>query len=165
LSLVTRKFRIPEHSAQITNTKAASFPSDPQLPLNPFENMDKVRVTILLAVFTPRHRCAGSFQPSGKHIHFLQWHTHLDLAQQRSVVQPPLGPPCSHPWQSGPLEPLIHHANQSSSKHLRRWLTLSLATLTPQRTLSTTTIACLDRTAVQSPETLIIGFQANVRQR
>ena len=90
-ALVTRKLRIPEHSAQITNTKAASFPSDPQLPLNPFENMDKVRVTILLAVFTPRHRCAGSFQPSGKHIHFLQWHTHLDLKLNSAVS-------CSRPW-------------------------------------------------------------------
>jgi hypothetical protein len=38
-----------------------SFPSDPQLPLNLYEKMDQVRLTILLAVFTPRHRCAAWF--------------------------------------------------------------------------------------------------------
>jgi hypothetical protein len=42
--------------------------------------MDKVRVTILLAVFTPRHRCAALLHPSIKHIHFRQWHTHLSRA-------------------------------------------------------------------------------------
>jgi hypothetical protein len=93
----TRKFRIPEymtcsaHSQRPDHQHQGSFPSDPQLPLDLFEKMDKVRVTILLAVFNPRHRCAASFHPSGKRMHFLQWHAHAHPMQHC------MGPPCSHP--------------------------------------------------------------------
>jgi hypothetical protein len=146
-------------------SKAANFPSDTQLPLNPFEKMDKVRVTIPLALLTLRHRCAALLHPSRKRMHFLQWHTHLSGAVH--VVQPCMGPPCSHPWQSGPRAPgpLIHHANQSSDQHIRRWLTLSLATLTPPApSTPPPSLAPIARPCNQSPES-IIGFQANVRQR
>jgi hypothetical protein len=70
---------IPEHirpQQRREHQHQGSFPSDSHLPLNPFENMDKVRVTVLLAVGTQRHRCAASFHPSGKRIHFLRWCVH-----------------------------------------------------------------------------------------
>ena len=51
--------------------------------------------------------------------------------QQSSACRAGLEPPCSHPYQSGPPRSLIHHANKSSAKHLRRWLTLSLETHPP----------------------------------
>jgi hypothetical protein len=69
--LVTHKFRIPgTHPASRSPTPRhlASRRIHVQLPLNSFEKMDKVRVTILLAVCTPRLRCAASLHPSGKRL-------------------------------------------------------------------------------------------------
>jgi hypothetical protein len=171
-ALVTRKFRIPgahrspPSSAQITNTKAACFPSDPQLPLNSFEKMDKVRVTILLAVCTPRHRCAASLHPSGKCKHLISPMAHAPQ-QSRSSNHAAMGPPCSHPWQSGPPPP---HSSRQSMLCQTPWTSADYFSRNPPTACCSPppcTIACLDRTAVQSAETItsVLGFQANVRQR
>ena len=80
----------------------------------PFEKMDKVRLAILLAVFTPRQRCAASFHPSRKRMHFLQgMHTHL-----REQCHAALHGATMH--AATRVHPLIHHVNQSSAKHFGR---------------------------------------------
>jgi hypothetical protein len=97
-------------SAQIINTKAA-FRRIHSLPLNLFEKMDKVRLAILLAVGTLRHRYAASFHPSGNACAL------YPMAPQHRAVS--YSPAWGH-HAATRVHPLIRHVNQSSAKHFGR---------------------------------------------